>query len=91
MTTIITGRKIDRNGHAIDGTGFGYDGSDRLAELLYHRISPLHSQPVTGEWFFGLVSSTETCGEFERGVGVFRPGNAGPPEHFHPCPSGKRA
>ena len=84
MPTITTGRKIDENGHPIDGTGFTYDSGDRLAELLNQRISPLFSQPVTGEWVFGLVSSIETSGEFERGVGIFRPGNTGPPEHFHP-------
>ena len=84
MPTITTGRKIDENGHPIDGTGFDYDSGDRLAELFNQRTSPLFSQPVTGEWVFGLISSIETSGEFERGVGVFRPGNAGPPEHFHP-------
>ena len=33
---------------------------------------------------FRLVLSKDTHGEFERGVVVFRPGNLGPPEHFHP-------
>ncbi len=85
MSTITTGRKIDQTtGHPIDGTGFSYDSDERLTELLSQRISPLFSQPVTGEWVFGLVSSAETHGEFERGVGIFSPGNAGPPEHFHP-------
>ena len=84
MPTVTTGRTIDRNGHPIDGTGFEYDSDERLAELLTRRISPLFSQPVTGEWVFGLILSQETHGEFERGVGVFTPGNAGPAEHFHP-------
>ena len=68
----------------MDGTGFEYNSDEQLAELLARRISPLFSQPVTGEWVFALISSKETRGEFERGVGVFTPGNAGPPEHFHP-------
>jgi len=84
MTTITTGRRIDANGQPLYGTGFEYDSADRLAELLKQRISPLFSQPITGEWVFGLVTSAETKGEYERGVGIFTSGNAGPPEHFHP-------
>lgn len=84
MSMRTTGRKIDQHGQPIDGTGFSYERDGRLAELLSQRISPLFSQPVTGEWVFGLVSSAESHGEFECGVGIFRPGNAGPPEHFHP-------
>ena len=84
MTKITTGRRIGQKGQPIDGTGFDYDSGDRLAELLNQRKSPLFSQPITGEWVFGLVPSSETQGEFERGVGVFTPGNSGLPEHFHP-------
>lgn len=84
MTTLTTGRRIDRNRRPIDSTGFDYDSGDRLADLLRGRKSPLCSQPITGEWVFGLVTSAETRGEFERGVGIFSPGNAGPPEHIHP-------
>ncbi len=84
MPKIMTGRLLDANGQPKDGTGFEYDSDERLAELLSQRISPLFSQPITGEWVFGLVASKDTHGELERGVGVFRPGNAGPPEHFHP-------
>ena len=84
MSTFTTGRTIDQTGSLIDGTGFDYDSGDRLAELLNQRKSPLYSQPRTGEWVFGLVLSSETRAEFERGVGIFSPGNAGPPEHFHP-------
>ena len=84
MPTLTTGRTIDQNGHPIDGTGFTYESEDPLAELLKQRISPLFSQPATGEWVFGLVSSAQSGGEFERGVGIFSAGNAGPPEHFHP-------
>ena len=77
MSTITTGRKMDENGHPIDGTGFDYESDDQLAELLGQRVLPLFSQPLTGEWVFGLITSQETNGEFERGVGVFKPGNAG--------------
>lgn len=84
MATITTGRKIDAAGQPMDGTGFSYETNERLAELIGQRISPLFSQPITGEWVFGLVSSAQTQGEFERGVGIFSAGNAGPPEHFHP-------
>ena len=84
MPTMTTGRTLDGRGQPIDGTGFAYHSDGRLAELLARRNSPLFSQPVTGEWVFGLLSRTDTRGEFERGVGVFPPGNAGPPEHFHP-------
>lgn len=84
MPTLTTGRRIDQNGHPIDGTGFDYDSNDRLAELLNQRISPLFSQPITGEWIFALNLSKNTRGEFERGVVIFRPRNSGPPEHIHP-------
>lgn len=84
MATIITGRVINKDGYPIDGTGFAYDSTDRLAELLAQRISPLFSEPVTGEWVFGLATSAKSNGEYERGVGIFKPGNLGPPEHFHP-------
>ena len=84
MPAITTGRTLDQNGHPIDSTGFDYDSHDRLAELLNQRVSPLFSQPITGEWIFALILSKDTHGELERGVGIFRPGNAGPPEHIHP-------
>ncbi len=84
MATITTGRRLDEAGRPIEGTGFDYDSDDRLATLFGQRVSPLLSQPVTREWVFALVLSNQTSGEFERGVGIFTPGNAGPPEHFHP-------
>jgi quercetin dioxygenase-like cupin family protein len=84
MSTRITGRRLHENGAPIDGTGFAYDEGGRIAELLAQRNSPLFSQPITGEWVFGLVASQETEGEYERGVGIFSPSNAGPPEHIHP-------
>ena len=84
MPTITTGRTLDGSGHPIVGTGFEYDSDDRLAELLNRRVSPLFSQPLTGEWIFGVVLSKDTHGEFERGVAIFRSGNSGPPEHIHP-------
>jgi mannose-6-phosphate isomerase-like protein (cupin superfamily) len=75
---------INKNGRPVDGTGFEYDSDEPLAGFLAQRISPLFSQPITGEWVFGLVTAASTNGELERGVGIFKPGNAGPPEHFHP-------
>lgn len=84
MTSITTGSLLDQKGKPIDGTGFTYDSGDRLAELLSQRNSSLFSQPVTGEWVFRLIASTETQGEYERGVGIFKPANSGPPEHIHP-------
>ena len=84
MAIITTGRILDHEGQPIDGSGFAYASDGPLAALLGRRISPLFAQPVTGEWVFGLVASSQTGGECERGVGIFTPGNAGPPEHFHP-------
>ncbi|WP_420630352.1 cupin domain-containing protein [Candidatus Leptofilum sp.] len=84
MTKIITGRTIDQHGNFVDGTGFEFETDSHIAELLDQRISPLFSQPITGEFIFVLVSSADSGGEFERGVGIFPPGNAGPPEHIHP-------
>ncbi len=84
MTKMITGRTMGQNGQPIEGTGFDYDSGERLAELMAQRISPLFSQPATGEWVFGLAASASTHGEYERGVGIFKPRNSGPPEHFHP-------
>lgn len=81
---MITGRTIDRNGKFVEGTGFAYESGGRIAELLEQRISPLLSQPTTGEYVFALVSPAETGGKSERGAGIFPPGNAGPAEHFHP-------
>ena len=56
MATVTTGRTLDRDGRPIDGTGFDYDSEDRLAELLSQRVSPLYSQPVTGEWIFNVTT-----------------------------------
>ncbi|MEM7537112.1 MAG: cupin domain-containing protein [Chloroflexota bacterium] len=84
MKLQATGRRLDTNGYPIDGTGFDYAPDSRLAELMQQRNSPIISQPQTGEWIFGLVAAEETGGEFASGVVIFRPGNAGPPEHIHP-------
>lgn len=84
MPKLTTGRRLDANGQPIDGTGFAYEDDGRLAELIAQRTSAILSQPITGEWVFQLTTPQETGGEYERGVGVFPPGNAGPPEHFHP-------
>lgn len=85
MPKLTTGRRLDSAGEPIDGTGFEYDSASRLAELLTQRRSVIFSQPQTGEWVFGLVLTGETNGQYERGVGVFPPGNAGPAEHIHPA------
>jgi hypothetical protein len=82
MASIVTGRKLDQQGKSIDGTGFEYDSGSRLEALLKQKNSPLCSEPVTSEWVFGLVSTAETKGEYERGVGIFSEGNAGPPHIF---------
>ncbi|GAB4148759.1 MAG: hypothetical protein Fur0021_08990 [Candidatus Promineifilaceae bacterium] len=84
MSLYTTARLLAPNGQIIDGTGFQYEAGGRLASLLAQRRSLIFSQPHTGEWVFGLVLASETNGAYERGVGVFKPGNAGPPEHFHP-------
>lgn len=84
MPSLVTGRTIGPNALPVDGTGFEYNSDSRLAELLAQRISPLFSQPITGEWVFGLAMARDTGGEYERGVGIFPLGNAGPPEHIHP-------
>lgn len=85
MATLITGRRLDANGAPVDGTGFAYEGGSRLAALIAQRCSPIYSQPITGEWVFGLVMARDSGGAFERGVGIFPAGNAGPPEHIHPA------
>ena len=84
MSKITTGRKIGQDGQPIEGTGFEYNSEDRLAKLLKKRTSPLISNPITGEWIFGLIAAEDTNGEYEEGVVIFKPGNLGPPEHFHP-------
>lgn len=84
MATITTGRRLNDDGQPIDGTGFTFESDDRIAALLKQGQSPLVSQPITGEWILGLVTSSDTNGEYERGVGIFPSGNSGPPEHIHP-------
>lgn len=84
MTRLTTGRRLDGQAHPVEGTGFDYDSVGRLAELLAQRVSPLYSQPVTGEWVCGLMLGRDTGGQSERGLGIFTPGNAGPAEHIHP-------
>ena len=81
---LTTGRVLDKNRQPINGTGFDYDSEGRLAELIGQRNSPVYSNPATGEWVLGLITSDETNGEFERGLGIFRTGNFGPAAHFHP-------
>lgn len=78
-----TGRRLDDDGDPIPGTGFEYDTDGPLAEHLHDRVTPLFSNPVAGEWTTGLVSPAETDGASVTGLGVFAPGNEGPPEHYH--------
>jgi quercetin dioxygenase-like cupin family protein len=84
MARMTTGSTLDKQGQPIAGTGFEFESDSRIAELLRQRISPLISQPITGEWVFSLAAASSTGGQSERGVGIFSPGNSGPPEHFHP-------
>ncbi|WP_440991106.1 cupin domain-containing protein [Haloarchaeobius baliensis] len=78
-----TGRRLDDDGAPVPGTGFEYDDDGPLAEHLHDRCSPLFSNPVTDEWTTMLVTPAETGGESVTGLGVFAPGNDGPPEHYH--------
>ena len=80
----VTGRRLDERGEPIDGTGFTYASGGPIATLLTQRASLICSQPITGEWVFSLVAANKTNGAYARGVGIFPPGNMGPPEHFHP-------
>ena len=84
MARLTIGERLDENGRPISGTGFEYDSDGRVAELLEQRITPIVSQPQTGEWLFGLVDGESTNREFAQAVVIFRPGNLGPPEHIHP-------
>lgn len=84
MARVVSGRRLSADGKPIEGTGFEYESDGPLAALLAQRVSPLFSQPFTGEWVFGVIAAEQTGGEYERGVGIFPSGNAGPPEHFHP-------
>lgn len=82
--TLVTGRRLDGDGNPIDGTGFEYAAEGPIAEALAARTAPVYSNPVTGEWGIKLADGTDTDGEYVRGVGVFRAGHAGPPDHLHP-------
>jgi len=84
MAILTAGERLDSNGRPQPNTGFEYDSEGPIAPLLEQRISPIISQPVTGEWIFGLKSEEDTGGEYQSGVVIFRPGNMGPPPHFHP-------
>ena len=84
MAMITTGRRLDEHGRPIDGTGFSYDSDGPIAALLAQRTTFLCSQPITGEWIFGLSDGAAGGGMQARGVGIFPPGNVGPPAHRHP-------
>ncbi|WP_423746274.1 cupin domain-containing protein (plasmid) [Haladaptatus sp. SPP-AMP-3] len=83
MGTITTGRTLDGNGRPVPGTGIEIEADGPIAEKLRERTSPLVSNPVTGEWVTSLVEAEETGGEYAVGLGIFSPGNDGPPRHFH--------
>ncbi|MBU6335289.1 MAG: cupin domain-containing protein [Chloroflexi bacterium] len=85
MALITTGRRLDGHGQPIDGTGFSYDSDGPIAALLAQRTTFLCSQPITGEWIFGLSDGAAGDGVQARGVGIFPPGNVGPPAHRHPA------
>ncbi|WP_257301213.1 cupin domain-containing protein [Haloarchaeobius sp. FL176] len=53
-------------------------------ELLAERSGPIISNPVTVEYFCILVRSEEVDGEYGQALEFFPPGNAGPPEYYHP-------
>ena len=84
MVTLTAGETLDENGNPLSGTGFEYDSEGPIAELLANRVTPLFSSPLLGEFAWGLIRGDQTNGEYERGAGVFPPGNLGPPEHIHP-------
>lgn len=83
MSTVTVGRRLDDDGDPVDGTGFEVDPGGEVATYLRERTSPLYSNPITEDWTTELVPAAETDGEFARGLGIFSPGSAGPPEHYH--------
>lgn len=82
MSTVTVGRRLD-DGEPVAGTGFEVDPNDEVADHLRERTSSLYSNPITEDWTTELVPATQTDGEFARGLGIFSPGSAGPPEHYH--------
>lgn len=83
MSSVTTGRRLDAQGNPVAGTGFEIESDGSIAERLRNRDGPLISNPVTGEWVTTLESREQTGGEYESGLGIFPPGNDGPPEHYH--------
>ena len=83
MNAVTIGRTLDASGEPIPGTGLEIDADGPTAETLRERVGPLMSNPVTGEWVAGLVTPEDTDGEYTTGLGLFSPGNAGPPAHYH--------
>ncbi|RYJ08560.1 cupin domain-containing protein [Halogeometricum borinquense] len=80
---VTTGRCLDDDGQPIEGTGFEVDVEGPVAERLRQRTTPLLSNPVTEDWTVGLETATETGGEYETGLGIFRANGEGPPPHYH--------
>lgn len=78
---MTTGRRLV-DGEAVGG-GFSVDADGPTVKKLREIEGPLVSNPVTGEWLGSLVTADESKGEYVRTVGVFAPGNEGPPEHYH--------
>lgn len=81
MESISFGQRI------VDGEPTGecvtIDADGSTAELLARITSPVISNPVAGEWTAALVQSSETEGEYERGLAIYTANNDGPPEHVH--------
>lgn len=80
--TVTFGRQLI-NGDPV-GDGITIPAGGRTADLLADRSGPVISNPVTEEYFRVLVRPKEVDGEYGRILEFFPPGNAGPPEHYHP-------
>lgn len=80
--TITFGRQLVDGESVGDGITIPADG--HTAELLAERSGPIISNPVTEEYFCVLVRPEEVDGEYGQSQEFFPPGNAGPPELYHP-------
>lgn len=80
--TITFGRQLV-DGELV-GDGITIPADAHTAVLLAERSGPIISNPVTEEYFCVLVRPEEVDGEYGQVLEFFPPGNAGPPEHYHP-------